>query len=166
MLSEKHIGTDRLALIRDPDRRLSPAETARYETLIGGRAARQPVSRLLGRREFWGLDFAVTSDTLVPRPESETLIEAALFQWVTPGWTDLPWLLIVGLCALTAHYSLANAFLHADATIVMPMEFMRLPLIALVAYILYNEPLEFFVFLGAALIFAGNYYSIRRESRL
>ena len=90
----------------------------------------------------------------------------ALFQWVTPGWTDLPWLLIVGLCALTAHYSLANAFLHADATIVMPMEFMRLPLIALVAYILYNEPLEFFVFLGAALIFAGNYYSIRRESRL
>ncbi|MDP6346438.1 MAG: peptide chain release factor N(5)-glutamine methyltransferase [Alphaproteobacteria bacterium] len=72
------LGTDRLALIRDPDRRLSPAETARYETLIGGRAARQPVSRLLGRREFWGLDFNIGPAVLDPRPDSETLVEAAL----------------------------------------------------------------------------------------
>lgn len=90
----------------------------------------------------------------------------ALFEWATPGWADLPWLLIAGIGALTAHYCLANAFLHADATIVMPMEFMRLPLIAVVGYILYDEPMEFFVFLGAALIFAGNYYGIRRESRI
>jgi release factor glutamine methyltransferase len=48
------------------------------ETLIARRAAREPVSRILGKREFWSLDFALVPETLDPRPDSETLIEAAL----------------------------------------------------------------------------------------
>jgi release factor glutamine methyltransferase len=44
----------------------------------GGRAAREPLAQITGHREFWSLDFAVTADTLVPRPDTETLIEAAL----------------------------------------------------------------------------------------
>lgn len=54
-----------------------PSQSA-FEALIERRRERQPVSLILGRREFWSLDFTVTSDTLAPRPDSETLIEAVL----------------------------------------------------------------------------------------
>jgi release factor glutamine methyltransferase len=49
-----------------------------YAAAVERRAAREPVSQILGRREFWGLDFEVSRDVLTPRPETETLIEAAL----------------------------------------------------------------------------------------
>ena len=55
-----------------------PEATARLETLLARRVAREPVSRILGRREFWSLDFALSPDTLDPRPDSETVVEAAL----------------------------------------------------------------------------------------
>ncbi len=61
-----------------PERTLSPSKVKIFNSLLAGRAARQPVAHLLGRREFWSLDFAVTPDTLVPRPDSETVVEAAL----------------------------------------------------------------------------------------
>jgi len=67
-----------IEMIREPGVMLTPEE----ENLLGEyearRLAHEPVSRILGRREFWGLDFEVTSATLDPRPDSETLIEAAL----------------------------------------------------------------------------------------
>jgi len=63
-------------LIGYPER---PVEVeTEFTHLIGRRAAREPMSHLLGRREFWSLEFAVTADTLDPRPDSETIIEAAL----------------------------------------------------------------------------------------
>ncbi len=61
-----------------PERVLDESERARIERLIARRAAREPVSRILGRRGFWSLDFKITPDTLDPRPDSETLIEAVL----------------------------------------------------------------------------------------
>lgn len=61
------------------DRALSDAERARIEALLARRIeSREPVSRILGWREFWSLEFRVTPDVLDPRPDSETLIEAAL----------------------------------------------------------------------------------------
>ena len=54
------------------------AQDAAYRALIERRAAREPLSHLTGRREFWSLDFTVTPDTLDPRPDSETVVEAAL----------------------------------------------------------------------------------------
>ena len=71
---------DRLTLIRDGDRRLNHAETRAYAKLIAARAARQPVSRLLGRREFWSLDLQIGPAVLDPRPDSETIVAAALEQ--------------------------------------------------------------------------------------
>ncbi|MCH7795675.1 MAG: peptide chain release factor N(5)-glutamine methyltransferase, partial [Proteobacteria bacterium] len=64
--------------IAHPERVLNGSERARIERLIARRAAREPVSRILGRRGFWSLDFKITPDTLDPRPDSETLIEAVL----------------------------------------------------------------------------------------
>jgi release factor glutamine methyltransferase len=55
-----------------------PVDAATFQALIARRAAHEPVARILGRREFWSLDFAVSPATLIPRPDSETLIEAAL----------------------------------------------------------------------------------------
>jgi release factor glutamine methyltransferase len=61
-----------------PERAVEPALAAKAEALIARRAAGEPVSRLRGKREFWSLDFALSPDTLDPRPDSETLIVAAL----------------------------------------------------------------------------------------
>lgn len=57
---------------------MAAADLERYDSLIERRRAREPVSQILGQWEFWGLPFFVTADTLTPRPDSETLIQAAL----------------------------------------------------------------------------------------
>ena len=59
-------------LLAYPERRLEAAAAARFAAMLARRRAREPVSRILGRREFWSLDFAVAPATLDPRPESET----------------------------------------------------------------------------------------------
>jgi release factor glutamine methyltransferase len=61
-----------------PERVLGAAEQARIAALRDRLAAREPLGRVLGHREFWGLDFALSPETLEPRPESETIIEAVL----------------------------------------------------------------------------------------
>ena len=66
------------ALVTEPERELSEDECRRFEALLARRLRREPVARILGQREFWSLPFALGPDTLVPRPESETLVEAAL----------------------------------------------------------------------------------------
>jgi drug/metabolite transporter (DMT)-like permease len=89
----------------------------------------------------------------------------ALPEWKTPAPVDWPWVIAVGATGLTAHLSLARALRIADAALVVPLDFMRLPLIAAVGVLFYGEPLDGSIFVGAAVIFAGTYYSIRRESR-
>ena len=74
--------------------------------------------------------------------------------WVSPPLQ--PWLLFVGVCGLSAHFSLTRALSLADASIVAPMEFGRLPVIAAAGMLLYGEPLTLALLLGAALILAGN----------
>ncbi|HWI27899.1 MAG TPA: peptide chain release factor N(5)-glutamine methyltransferase [Stellaceae bacterium] len=61
-----------------PERRLDEGAEARLEELARRRASREPYARLVGKRQFWSLDFALSSATLDPRPDSETLIESAL----------------------------------------------------------------------------------------
>jgi release factor glutamine methyltransferase len=69
------LGTTPDALTRDPDR---PVDAAAIQALVARRAAHEPIALIIGRREFWSLDFAVSPATLIPRPDTETLIEAAL----------------------------------------------------------------------------------------
>jgi len=82
-----------------------------------------------------------------------------------PSAEVAPWLVVVGLTGLTAHYSLTSALAHAPAGVVAPMEFLRLPVIAFVGAWLYNEPLRLAVFAGAALIIGGNLVGLRAERR-
>jgi len=77
-------------LIAHPDRVLDGAETSQAEALIARRAVREPVSRILGRREFWSLDFEITPDTLDPRPDSEALVAAVLARIGAQGLVGAP----------------------------------------------------------------------------
>lgn len=77
LLSEASgLSPDRVRL--QPDTALAPDVAARFEALVQRRLAREPVSQILGRREFWGLDFHITRDVLDPRPDSETLVAGVL----------------------------------------------------------------------------------------
>ena len=89
----------------------------------------------------------------------------AIFDWTPPTLAHLPWLIVVGLGGLTAHFTLARALNLADATIVLPIDFLRLPLIALIGAALYDETLVIWVIIGAAIIFGANYTMVWRESR-
>lgn len=89
----------------------------------------------------------------------------ALFVWVTPSWADVPWILIWGLSGLFAHYTMARALKLADISLIYPLDFLRLPFMALIGYLFYAEALDPWIVLGAVIIFGGNYYSVRREAR-
>jgi drug/metabolite transporter (DMT)-like permease len=70
----------------------------------------------------------------------------------------------VGVSGLTSHYCLSNAFRAGDATLVVPLDFMRIPLIAVVGWAFYGERLDIFVLLGALIIIAGVLWNLRAES--
>jgi drug/metabolite transporter (DMT)-like permease len=85
--------------------------------------------------------------------------------WVWPVGIDWIWVLFVGVCGLSAHYCFTSALLVADATIVVPMDFMRLPLSAIVTFFVYGKSISIWVFIGAVVIFAGVFANVRAESR-
>ena len=72
------LGLDLTGLVAQAARLLSEAETSRLAQYAGRRIAGEPVARILGTREFWGLPFRLSEATLVPRPDTETVVELAL----------------------------------------------------------------------------------------
>jgi drug/metabolite transporter (DMT)-like permease len=82
-----------------------------------------------------------------------------------PSAAMLPWLVVIGLGGLTAHFCLTTALSIAPASIVMPMDFARLPAIAVIGMLFYAETLQWGVVVGAVLIFAANYLNILTSQR-
>ena len=80
------------------------------------------------------------------------------------GWDWAP-ILVISIAGLTAHYCLTTALALAPASVVMPLDFVRLPAAALIGMMFYAEPLSIWVFLGAALIFGANYLNILSSQR-
>jgi release factor glutamine methyltransferase len=78
MLLAHLLGCDQVALLTHPERLLSPAESARYESLLTRRLRSEPIQYITGEQEFFGLSFEVSPDVLIPRPETEHLVEAVL----------------------------------------------------------------------------------------
>jgi drug/metabolite transporter (DMT)-like permease len=101
----------------------------------------------------------------MPAIQAPLALAAALPHWVTPRLVDAPWMLLLGVGSYTAHYCMMRAMKIADATVVVPVDFARLPLIAVVGALFYGEPFDAAVLVGAAVIFAGTYYSLSRERR-
>ena len=81
--------------------------------------------------------------------------------WVWPSVNIWLWIILVGLAGLSAHYCMARALQQADATLVVPLDFLRLPLNAGVGYLFYHEMLNLWVLGGAALVFIANFLNIR-----
>lgn len=82
-----------------------------------------------------------------------------------PTLQALPWVVLIGFAGLIAHFCLTTALGLAPAAVVMPIDFVRLPVIAVVGMALYGEAIDRWVFVGAALIFAANYINITRGQR-
>ncbi|MBY5932410.1 DMT family transporter [Tateyamaria omphalii] len=82
-----------------------------------------------------------------------------------PDWQTGPWVFLIGCAGLLAHYCLTHALAIAPATVVVPIDFIRLPTIAVIGMLVYGEVIDIWVFVGAAIIFAGNYVNIWVESR-
>ena len=89
----------------------------------------------------------------------------SLFDWATPSAAMLPWIIVVGVTALSGHYCMARALAIADAIVVVPMDFLRLPLIAGVGALLYHEPIDWLVLAGGGVMFAGTLVNIRAEEK-
>ena len=90
----------------------------------------------------------------------------AIFTWVQPTTNDVLWIVLVGVTALTAHYCVTRAFQVADTLTVIPLDYLRMPLAAVIGYVFYQESFELTLFAGAIVIIAGNYYNIRYEAKL
>lgn len=80
LLSQVLGGISRAWIICHEEQALTHEQHSRFETLLHRRLQGEPIAYIFGRREFYGLDFSVTPDVLIPRPETETLVEAALLR--------------------------------------------------------------------------------------
>ena len=97
--------------------------------------------------------------TLMQGLMSLSLLQLTTEVRLPPSGSEL-WLLVTAVTALAAHYSLTRALSNADASVVMPMDYLRLPLIMVVAWWLYDESVTVWLLMGAALIIAGNAWGL------
>ncbi len=86
--------------------------------------------------------------------------------WVSPSSTQWFWLLIIGVTALTAHFCITKAMQTAEASVVVILDFLRLPAIGIVGAIAYGEDIDFALFIGALVMLAGNLIAIVRSKRV
>jgi drug/metabolite transporter (DMT)-like permease len=133
-----------------------------------------PTLAVLGSALGYALTYVLTKELIRSDSPLAVLFWMSLIQLplallpALPGWTLpspalWPWVLLVGVTGLTAHYSFTRALGYADAMVVAPLDFLRLPLIALVGFAFYREPLDWFVLGGAVLMLLGNLVNIRAE---
>jgi drug/metabolite transporter (DMT)-like permease len=87
----------------------------------------------------------------------------ALIAWRTPLAAVWPWILVIAVCGTYSHYCMAQALRHAAATVIVPMDFLRVPLTAAVGWMVYAEGLDLYAVLGAALILGANLLNLRRS---
>jgi drug/metabolite transporter (DMT)-like permease len=85
----------------------------------------------------------------------------ALYVWKWPSAYALGWIVVIAFCGTFSHYCMARAMLHVDATVVLPMDFLRVPLTAAAGWLIYSERLDMFTVLGAAMILTGNLLNLR-----
>ena len=84
------LDTSSAGILREPERELSPAQLDTLRAWVARRKGHEPVSRILGKRDFYGRTFAISPATLDPRPDSETVIAAALEIVAKEGWQLVP----------------------------------------------------------------------------
>jgi len=90
----------------------------------------------------------------------------ALFVWQTPMLDHWPWIVLMGLAGTIGQWSMTQAYAATDATIVLPFDYVRLPMVALIAFFVFAEAPDAMTYLGGVIIALATIYIARRESRL
>jgi drug/metabolite transporter (DMT)-like permease len=93
--------------------------------------------------------------------QSAAGILPAIYLWQWPSTSAWCWIVVIAFCGTFSHFCMARAMLYADATIVVPMDFLRVPLTATAGWLLYAERLDIYTVLGAALILTGNLLNLK-----
>ena len=132
---------------------------ALFSAMTGGLMA-VLLKQLAGRDDP---DKIVFLTTLIMTPLS---LIAALFVWRWPTWELLPSITIVGLTGVLGHMALARAFRATEASVVVSLEFARLPFTVALGFLLFGELIDVWTWVGAAIIFASAVYINRREAQL
>jgi drug/metabolite transporter (DMT)-like permease len=88
----------------------------------------------------------------------------AFLEWRNPPLALWPWIVVIAFTGMFSHFCLARALTYADATIVSPMDFLRLPFTALLGWLAYSENVDTLTITGAALILLGNLVNLRRRA--
>jgi drug/metabolite transporter (DMT)-like permease len=88
----------------------------------------------------------------------------ALYFWRNPQIELWPWILLIAFTGMSSHFCMARALVHADATVISPMDFLRVPLSALIGWLLYQEQIDAFTAGGAVLILMGNLLNLQRKA--
>jgi len=88
---------------------------------------------------------------------------AALTDWRDVGLSDVPWMMVAGVCALSAHYCQAQALKRLDASVIMPVDFLRVPMAALVGFYAYGEGIDVWVVIGGCIILMSNFQAMMSE---
>ena len=86
----------------------------------------------------------------------------AAMTWQTPPMAVWPWLAVIAVCGTYSHFCMAHALRHADATTVVPLDFLRVPFTALAAWLVFSERFDIFTVIGAAVILGGNLLNLKR----
>jgi drug/metabolite transporter (DMT)-like permease len=92
-------------------------------------------------------------------------IVPALLVWRAPSLAVLPWIVVIAICGTYSHYCMTRALQHAEATTIVPMDFLRVPLSALAGWLVYAEVVDTWTIVGAALILAGNALNLLAPGR-
>jgi drug/metabolite transporter (DMT)-like permease len=89
----------------------------------------------------------------------------AILVWKNPPAELWPWLFVIAFTGMSSHFCMARALVHADATVISPMDFLRVPLSALIGWMLYSEQIDMFTAGGALLILAGNLLNLQGRKK-
>ncbi len=159
-LAAAGLGFAGILIVARPDlTNLSPGVLAAAGSALGF-AATSILTKRLTRDEaiitilFWLTAFQAVFGILAATYDGQ-------INW--PTAETLPWLGLIGVCGVLAHLSLTSALTLAPASFVMPIDFIRLPLIAVIGAIAYGEAIDPFVLGGGVVIFLGIWISIRAE---
>ena len=87
----------------------------------------------------------------------------AAWVWRTPTAQVWPWIGVIALCGTYSHYCMTQALRHADAMMIVPMDFLRVPLTAVAGWLVYDERIDLFTVMGAGLILVANLLNLRRS---
>lgn len=135
-------------------------ELASWVVLLG--AVAYALTHTLTKR-LAGVDGALTILFYMHVMQLPMAFFLVVFDFAWPQGNIWLWVLLTAVAALSAHFCMAKALSLADAMIVMPMDFLRLPLIAVAGYFFYQESIDIFLLLGAAIMLMGNMLSLKEK---